>query len=103
MILNEALLIVTANRSFYDFFKVTEDQTRGRPVYELGNGQWNITALRDLLKVALADNQTFDNFLVEYDFPYIGHRKLLLNARNIINNNHLSESKLILLAMNEVS
>lgn len=103
LILNEALLIVTANRSFYDFFKVTEDQTRGRPVYELGNGQWNITALRDLLKVALADNQTFDNFLVEYDFPYIGHRKLLLNARNIINNNHLSESKLILLAMNEVS
>jgi two-component system CheB/CheR fusion protein len=97
MVLNEELLIITANRSFYQLFKVPAEETKGRPIYELGNGQWNIPDLRDLLKDVLSDNKSFENYQVEQDFPVIGHRKMLLNARNIINNG--VKAKLILLAM----
>jgi two-component system CheB/CheR fusion protein len=101
IVLNEALLIVTANRSFYQHFNVLKEETQSRPIYELGNGQWNIPALRDLLKSVLSDNKTFENYQVEHDFPVIGHRKILLNARSIINDE--SKTKLILLAMDDIS
>jgi two-component system CheB/CheR fusion protein len=101
MVLNEELLIITANLSFFQRFKVSAEETLGQPLYKLGNGQWDIPALRVLLNSVLSDNKTFDNYQVEHDFPAIGHRKMLLNARSIINN--AVDTKLILLAMNDVS
>ncbi|MDP1665581.1 MAG: chemotaxis protein CheB [Methylobacter sp.] len=101
IVLNDALKVVTASRSFYQGFQVTAKETVGRPIYELGNGQWNIPALRDLLETVLPHNQAFDNYQVEHDFPNIGYRKILLNARSIIGPS--GEPQLILLAMDNVT
>jgi two-component system CheB/CheR fusion protein len=69
----------------------------GRPLYELGNHQWDIPALRELLETILPRDQSFDGYAVEHDFPAIGRRKMLLNARRIVGNK--GETQLILLAI----
>ncbi|MGR9012978.1 MAG: chemotaxis protein CheB [Gammaproteobacteria bacterium] len=101
IVLNDKLNVVTASRSFYQNFKVTNKETIGHPIYELGNGQWNIPALRELLKNVLSQNQSFDNYLVEHNFPNIGHRKIHLNARSIVG--QVGEPQMILLAMNNIT
>jgi two-component system CheB/CheR fusion protein len=101
IILNDALKVVAASRSFYQNFQVAIEETVGQPIYELGNGQWNIPALRDLLKAVLSNNQAFENYPMEHDFPTIGHRKILLNARSLIG--QTGEPQLILLAMDNVT
>ncbi|MDP1773275.1 MAG: PAS domain-containing protein [Methylobacter sp.] len=99
--LNNELKVVTASRSFYQCFQVTAEQTVGRPIYELGGGQWIAPALRDLLDAVLPQDQAFEDYLVEHDFPGIGHRKMLLNARSITG--QTGERQLILLAMDDVT
>ncbi|MGZ8222754.1 MAG: chemotaxis protein CheB [Methylobacter sp.] len=101
LVLNDKLKIVTASRSFYQNFQVTAAQTIGNPIYELGNGQWNIPALRSLLESVLNKGQTFENYQVEHNFPSIGHRKMLLNARSIVG--QTGEPQLILLAMDNIT
>ncbi|MFA5019334.1 MAG: CheR family methyltransferase, partial [Methylobacter sp.] len=101
IVLNDTLKVVTASRSFYQSFQVTPEETVGRTIYELGDGQWNIPALRNLLETVLPHNQAFNDYKVEHDFPAIGHRIMLLNARSIIG--HTGEPQLILLAMDNVT
>ncbi|HEY8097625.1 MAG TPA: chemotaxis protein CheB [Methylobacter sp.] len=101
IVLNAELIVITASRSFYQYFQVTAEQTVGRPIYELGDGQWNPPALRKLLEDVLPHDQAFENYLVEHDFPIIGHRKILLNARGIIG--QTGEPQLILLAMDNAT
>lgn len=101
LVLNANLNVITANRSFYQYFKVTSDETTKHPIYELGDGQWNIPDLRTLLEAVLLHNQNFEDYRLEQNFPGIGHRKLLLNARSIIS--HTFEPKLILLAIHEIT
>jgi hypothetical protein len=79
----------------------TAEETVGRPIYELGDGQWNIPALRGLLEAVLPHNQTFENYRVEHDFSTIGYRKMLLNARSIIG--QTGELQLLLLALDNVT
>lgn len=81
IILDEKLRILTANRSFYKTFRVLKKDTEGKLIYELGDNQWNIPKLRELLEHVLPNNDYFDNFEVEHDFPSIGHKIMLLNAR----------------------
>ncbi|MBK8817234.1 MAG: PAS domain-containing protein [Methylococcaceae bacterium] len=92
--------VISANRSFYRFFQVAVADTVGRKIYELGNNQWNIPALRELLEIILPRDQAVKDFLVEHDFPIIGHQKIQLNARRIIGKS--SELSLILLTTKEV-
>lgn len=101
IVLNDTLTVVTASRSFYHHFQVSAKETIGRPIYELGDGQWNIPGLHDLLIAVLSTNQTFENYQVEHDFPVIGHCKMLLNARRIIG--QTGEPPLILLAMDKIA
>jgi len=101
LVLSDTLKVVTASRSFYQYFQVTPEETVGRMIYELGDGQWNIPALRVLLETVLPHNQAFNDYKVEHDFPNIGHRIMLLNARSIIG--QTGEPQLILLAMNHVT
>ncbi|MGZ5018186.1 MAG: PAS domain-containing protein, partial [Methylobacter sp.] len=101
IVLDDALIVVTASRSFYLNFQVSKEETIGRPIYELGAGQWNIPALRNLLEAVLPHNQAFENYQVEHDFPAIGFRKMLLNARSIIG--QTGEPQLILLAMEDIT
>ena len=97
LILHEDLRVQSANRAFYDTFQVEPGETEGRMVYELGNRQWDIPALRRLLTDVLADSEFFEDFEVDHQFETIGRRIMLLNARRV---DHL---QLILLAIEDVT
>jgi len=97
LVLDGALQVISASRSFYQHFGVAPDETVGRKVYGLGNGQWDIPALRELLENILPQNQVMDGYVVEHDFPGLGPRRMVLNARRIVT--ALGNTELILLAM----
>ncbi|MDP3877605.1 MAG: chemotaxis protein CheB [Methylobacter sp.] len=101
IVLDERMAVVTASRSFYHSFQVNAEETVGRLIYDLGDGQWNIPTLRELLESVLLHNQAFDNYLVEHYFPHIGQHKILLNARRIVGK--IGEPKMILLAMDTIA
>ena len=81
IILDSELHVRSANRSFYETFKVRPAETEGRSIYDLGNGQWNIPGLRTLLEDLLPRHISFDDFEVEHNFNHIGPKTMLLNAR----------------------
>jgi PAS domain S-box-containing protein len=83
LVLDSALKILSANRSFYATFQVKPEETIGSYIYDLGNRQWDIPRLRLLLEDILPQNTHFDDFEVEHDFPVIGHKIMMLNARQI--------------------
>ena len=97
LVLDTSFRIISASHSFYREFKVQPQDTVGRLIYEVGNRQWDIPALRQLLESVRQHNQTFEDYPVEQDFPIIGRRKMLLNARRIVSKT--GESNLILLAL----
>lgn len=99
LVLDGALRVVSASRSFYREFQVTAADTLGRPIYDLGNRQWNIPALRELLENILPQHQSFEGYVVEHDFPGIGPRRMLLNARTIVSTP--GSAQMILLAMRD--
>ena len=80
VVLDDALRVVVASRSFYRAFAVTPQDTEGRLFYELGNGQWDIPALRELLTAVIPHHTTIEEFEVEHDFPIIGRRTMLLEC-----------------------
>jgi chemotaxis protein methyltransferase CheR len=81
--LDSALRVVAASRSFYTTFQVDPQETQGHLLYELGDGQWNIPALRALLENILPDHGVMDGYEVQHEFPQLGSRIMLLNAREI--------------------
>ena len=83
VVLDKDLRVLAANRSFYKFFKVKQKETLGTMLYDLGNRQWDIHALRTLMETILPQKVVINNYEVEHDFPVIGRRTLLLNARRI--------------------
>jgi two-component sensor histidine kinase/PAS domain-containing protein len=97
LVLHADLRVQSANRAFYDRFKVDPAETEGRMVYDLGNRQWDIPDLRRLLGEVLPDNEFFENFEVEHEFEAIGRRHMLLNARRV------DQLQLILLAIEDVT
>lgn len=100
LVLDGNLNIVSANRAFYQFFKVTSAETIGLKIYDLGNHQWNIPALRELLETILPRDQFFDGYVVEHEFSNIGYRKMSLNARRLVGKTE--ENPLILLAIENI-
>src|SRR3990172_478847 len=99
--LDQDLRVVTANRSFYGVFKVKPEETLGQLIYDLGNKQWNIPKLRELLETILPQKTTFDNYEVEHEFSIIGRRIMLLNARQI--QRVLGKERIILLAIEDIT
>jgi PAS domain S-box-containing protein len=99
--LGQDLRVVTASRSFYEFFKVKPEETVGQLIYDLGNKQWDISKLRELLETILPQKTTFDNYEVEHDFATIGRRIMLLNARQI--QRVLGKERIILLAIEDIT
>jgi two-component system CheB/CheR fusion protein len=83
VVLDEQLRVRSANRSFFETFRVTPSETVGVHLYELGNGQWNIPRLRVLLDEILPQRKRIEDYDVEHDFPAIGRRTMRLNARRI--------------------
>jgi len=83
LILNKNLRVIMANESFCEMFQVEHSDTEDKLVYKLGNGQWNIPALRRLLKGILPENTFFKGFEVTHKFPTIGNKTIVLNAKQI--------------------
>jgi chemotaxis protein methyltransferase CheR len=101
VVLDDEFRVVAASVSFYNTFKVDPEHTRGRLLYSLGDGQWDIPALRVLLETIIPEQAAMDGFEVEHDFPNLGRRTILLNARQVIYENNLNTT--ILLAFMDVT
>jgi PAS domain S-box-containing protein len=101
VVLDCDLRVKTANRSFYDSFHVSKEETENCFVYDLGNGQWDIPGLRTLLDEVLSRNKSVHDFEVEHSFPSLGRKTMLLNARPFPPDSKHPE--LILLAVEDVS
>jgi len=101
VVLDAELRVVSASQSFYQVFQVRPEETEGRLIYELGNRQWDIPELRELLEDILPQHNSFKNFRVTHDFETIGKRAMLLNAREV--RQEAGEERLILLAIEDVA
>ena len=101
LVLDADLRVISASRSFYQAFKVKPEETEGQFVYDLGNRQWDIPKLRELLEDILPKTTSFDNFEVEHDFPDIGKRIMLLNACRIYL--EANRTKLIILTIEDIT
>jgi PAS domain-containing protein len=101
IVLDNDLRVVSANAAFYQAFQVERENIAGELLFDLGNRQWDIPQLRDLLERIIPENTFFEDFEVEHDFPSIGPKKMLLNARKV----EASEAALqfILLAIEDIT
>ena len=101
VVLDSDFKVVKANHSFYQTFNVKPDETEGILIYDLGNRQWNIPKLRELLEDILPQNSIFNDFEVEHSFETIGRKIMHLNARRIYR--EVNQTQLILLAIEDVT
>src|SRR4030065_779023 len=101
LVLDANLKIISANRNFYKTFKVTPGKTLGIFIYDLGNKQWDIPKLRELLEEVLPEKEAFNDFEVAHNFQDIGHKSMLLNAREIYRKD--IGAKMILLAIEDIT
>ncbi len=99
--LDQDLRVVKVNRSFYETFKLKPEETVGQHIFDVGNKQLDIPRLRELLEAILPQASTFDDYEIDYDFPAIGRRTLLLNARQI--QRSLGKDQVILLAIEDIT
>jgi len=101
VILNQNLQVMKANRTFYETFRTNREETEQRLIWDLGDGQWNIPALRELLENVLPAHSTFRDFEVTHEFQHVGRKVMLLNASEIFDAN--SKVRTILLAIEDVT
>ena len=101
LLLDAQLRVKRANRAFYEIFRSRPEETEDRMIWELGNGEWNIPALRTLLQEVLPKKTELTDFEVEHDFPVIGHRNVLLDAHLAHWGDHHTE--MILLAFDDIT
>ena len=83
LVLDKALRVIAASRSFYSLFQVTSGDTQGRLLYELGDGQWDIPKLRLLLEKIIPEHGVMEDYQVEHEFPGAGFHTMCLNAREV--------------------
>ena len=101
LVLDKNLRIKTANKAFYNTFRVKEAETEGVMIYDLGQKQWDIPRLRELLEKILPEKSIFTDFEVTHTFPHIGKLIMLLNAREVVHKTN-TES-LILLSIEDIT
>jgi len=102
VVLDTDLRVRMANRSFYQTFQMSREDTENRLIYELGNGQWNIPALRTPLEYAvLPQHRSFQDVEVDQEFPAIGRRTMLFSARTLYRPGNNTE--MILLAIEDIT
>lgn len=101
IVLAPDLRVIKVNRSFCKMFHMTLEETEGRFLYSIGNNVWNIPSLRTLLEEVIPQNTHFNDFEVDHDFPAIGRRTMLLNARRILQEGKGTE--MILLAFEDIT
>jgi two-component system, chemotaxis family, CheB/CheR fusion protein len=102
LVLDPELRVVSANQAFYNTFQVSPEETENRLIYELGNCQWDIPKLRELLEDILPRNSIVENFEVKHNFPNIGLKFMSLNARKIYSRER-KDVQLVLLAIDDTT
>jgi len=101
IVLSGDLRIISANNAFYNMFQVSKEDTEKSLIYKIGNRQWDIPKLRELLENILPENTYFNDYEIDHSFPTIGHKTILLNARRVVAVS--GQEPLILLAMEEIT
>jgi len=101
VVLDADLRVISVNPSFCQTFKVTPEDAGGKLIYDVGNRQWNIPKLQVLLEEVIPRNNQFQNFEVDHEFPAVGRRTMLLNARQIYNKG--IGAQMILLAIEDIT
>ena len=101
IVLDAQFRVLAASRSFYETFEVDPEHTIGNLLYGLGDGQWDIPALRVLMETIIPEKVAMDGFEVDHDFPGVGRRIMLLNARKVIY--ETSSNMTILLAFTDIT
>jgi PAS domain-containing protein len=101
LVLDKDLRIISGNAAFYRMFLVTKEDTEQKLVYDLGNGQWNSPQLRRLLEEILPRSTFFKDFEIEHEFPLIGKKVMMINARIMFSKG--DEKPLIIMAMEDVT
>ncbi len=101
LVLDKDLRVIAASRSFYSAFKVKPEDTQGRLLYALGDGQWDIPKLRVLLEKIIPEKGVMEGYEVEHEFPGIGNRTMRLNARQVFYQDGANTT--ILLGMEDVT
>jgi len=101
LVLDDNLRVTSASRSFYHDFKVTPEETVGQSIYNLGNQQWDIPRLRELLEDILPKHSVVEEFEVEHNFPSIGRRVMLVNGRQVYS--RFNVSKYVLLCLEDIT
>lgn len=100
IILGQDFKVLFANPAFYDKFFVSEEDTINKEIFSLGSGQWDIPEFRKLLNEVLSQKTSFNNYEVTHEFPKVGARTMLLNARMLSNGDH---SEAILLVITDIT
>jgi two-component sensor histidine kinase len=95
LVLDRNLCVQNASRAFFETFRVERDETIGRPLYELGDGQWDIPALRRLLEDVIPKATAVINYQVEHEFPRLGRRTMLVTARTLFHPDGASHTMLL--------
>jgi two-component system CheB/CheR fusion protein len=101
VVLDKNLLVKSANRAFYKIFAVQEEETEARMIYDLGNRQWDIPKLRELLEAIISNNTEITGYEVTHNFAGIGEKTMRLNARRVIH--QISRQEVILLTIQDVT
>lgn len=107
LILDRDLRVVAANSCFFRTFEVSEKETEGKLIYQLGNNQWDIPKLKKLLEEIVPKDAFFKDYEVDHEFPSIGRRIMVLNARQLFYKSEVTNTQplppLVLLAMEDVT
>ncbi|MEZ0539488.1 CheR family methyltransferase [Fibrella arboris] len=100
LILDKDLSVKSANQAFYSIFKVSQEETLGKLLYELGNRQWDIPQLRQLLSSVITQRANIQSYEVIHTFPGIGEKVMRLNARKVVQH---QRQEAVLLAIDDIS
>ena len=101
VVLDQNLCVIAASRSFYQTFQIVPDEVLGQLLYQVNGGQWAIPELRELLDAILKDGTAVEGYEVDREFPVIGRRNMLLNARQVFYEN--GKHTTLLLAFEDVT
>jgi PAS domain S-box-containing protein len=101
LVLDHNLRVTQANRSFFSTFRVEPDETIGEGIFTLGDGQWDIAPIREVLREKLASEPEVNDVDVDHVFPGIGRKIMLLNARLVWGS--AEGQRLILVAIEDVT
>lgn len=105
VILSKRLRLLSANEAFYQMFRIRREESDGQVLFNLGEGQWNIPALKKALKESLPDDLADRTIEVEHAFPLLGKKRLKIGLHkiNLKENAVIEEEELILLFVEELT